>query len=154
MSASREHVRLTGQASVQELLADVRELTERVAALDRLMEAKFVTFDVLVRSQAEKVALALTAADKAVTKAEMATEKRFESVNEFRASLADQTTSLVTKTEFGAKVDSLAEKLGDITDRMNRAEGKGAGAGALWGWIVGALGVLSAVVVMANALFK
>lgn len=134
--------------------ASLNALEERVAALDRLMEAKFVTFQVLVSSQAEKVKLALDAADKAVSKAEQATEKRFESVNEFRASLADQSATLVTRTEFISKVEAVAEKLSDLTDRLNRAEGKGAGIGALWGWIIGAIGLLSTVVVIANALFN
>lgn len=134
--------------------ASLHALEERVAALDRLMEAKFVTFQVLVSSQAEKVALALNAADKAVSKAEQATEKRFESVNEFRASLADQSATLITRAEFISKVEAVAEKLSDLTDRLNRAEGKGAGIGALWGWIIGAIGLLSTVVVIANALFS
>ena len=140
--------------SSESLHASLNALEERVAALDRLMEAKFVTFQVLVSSQAEKVKLALDAADKAVSKAEQATEKRFESVNEFRASLADQSATLVTRTEFISKVEAVAEKLSDLTDRLNRAEGKGAGIGALWGWIVGAIGLLSTVVVVANALFS
>lgn len=134
--------------------ADIMELAERVAALDRLMEAKFVTFQVLVDSQAEKVALALSAADKAVTKAEIATEKRFEGVNEFRGQLADQAASLVSRTEFLTKSDALSEKLSDLADRMNRNEGKGAGVGALWGLIVGAIGVISAVVVMVNVTLR
>lgn len=133
---------------------ELATVSERLAALDRLMEAKFVTFQVLVDSQAEKVALALSAADKAVSKAETATEKRFESVNEFRASLADQATNLVPRAEFVTKTEAIVEKLGDLTDRINRSEGKGAGIGAFWGWIVGAVGVMSAVVVIANATFK
>lgn len=137
-----------------EMNAELRALIERVSALDRLMEAKFVTFQVLVDSQAEKVALALNAADKAVSKAETATEKRFESVNEFRASLADQATMLVTRTEFHTKVEAQSDKLSDLTDRINRSEGKGAGAGAVLGWIVGAAGLMTSIVIVANAVPK
>lgn len=111
------------QGEVSTLMADHKTLTERVAALDRLMEAKFVTFDVMVSSQAEKVLLALNAADKAVSKAETATEKRFEAVNEFRGQLADQASTLVSRTEFITKSDALGEKLSDLTDRLNRSEG-------------------------------
>ena len=37
-----------------------------------------------------------------MSKAETATEKRFESVNEFRQTLSDQTRSFVSKVEFDA----------------------------------------------------
>lgn len=112
-----------GRADLHDLMADLKTLTERVSALDRLLEAKFVTFEVLVTSQAEKVKLALDAADKAVNKAEIATEKRFENMNEFRGQLADQAASLVSRAEFHTKSEALAEKLSDLTDRLNRAEG-------------------------------
>lgn len=115
------------QGELSSLMADLKTLTERVSALDRLMEAKFVTFDVMVSSQAEKVLLALNAADKAVSKAETATEKRFEAVNEFRGQLADQASTLVSRTEFAAKADALGEKLSDLTDRLNRSEGSETG---------------------------
>ena len=45
------------------------------------------------------MAFALQAAEKAVTKAELAAEKRFESVNEFRNQLKDQTGTFITRNE-------------------------------------------------------
>ena len=59
-----------------------------------------------------KTTLALAAADKAVTKAEIATEKRFEGVNEFRATLADQATRLIPREEAQSKFDNIEK---DIT---------------------------------------
>lgn len=134
------------------LKGEFNALTERVSALDRLMEAKFVTFKVLVDSQAEKVLLALNAADKAVSKAEIATEKRFESVNEFRSSLSDQALNLVSKLEFTAVTKGLSDKLSDLADRINRSEGKGSGLHAGWGYIVGGIGVFAAVVAVITGL--
>jgi acyl transferase domain-containing protein len=150
---------------LHDLAAEHRALTERVAALDRLMEAKFVTFQVMVESQAEKVSLALAAADKAVTKAEDATEKRFESVNEFRLTLSDRDRLSMTRTEFetfkeGSRSEfdqlrsSNAEKFTGILARLDRAEGKGAGIGAVWGWVVGGAGVASALTVVIVQLIR
>ena len=59
-----------------------------------------------------KTTMALTASDKAVTKAEIATEKRFEGVNEFRATLADQATRLMPREESLSKFAAIEK---DIT---------------------------------------
>jgi hypothetical protein len=58
---------------------------------------------------------ALSAADKATLKAENAVEKRFESVNEFRATLSDQTRSFLTRSEFNAKWESIEKNRKDVT---------------------------------------
>lgn len=51
------------------------------------------------KAQEQAVAFALASAEKAVTKAELAAEKRFESVNEFRNQLKDQTGTFITRNE-------------------------------------------------------
>lgn len=75
---------------------------------------------------AEKaVATALVAQEKAVEKANVANEKRFESVNEFRKTLSDQTASFPSRIE----LDAVAVRLSDLTDRVNRTEGRSTGLG-------------------------
>lgn len=49
--------------------------------------------------QDRAVQAALNAAEKAVTKAENASEKRFDAVNEFRAQLADQAATFMPRSE-------------------------------------------------------
>lgn len=58
-----------------------------------------------------KTTLALTAADKAVNKAETATEKRFEGVNEFRQTLADQASRLMPREEALSKFGNLEKDI-------------------------------------------
>lgn len=65
-------------------------------------------------AQDQKTQLALDASEKAVTKAEIATEKRFEGVNEFRATLSDQATNLMPRKEAEAKIDALNEKIEEL----------------------------------------
>lgn len=107
--------------------------------LSQLTDAKFVTFRALIDSQAEKVALALAASDKAVNKAELATEKRFEAVNEFRGQLNDQAARLLERREaearfaaMGIQIDSTAyrgnERLAAVESRLDRIEATAAGA--------------------------
>lgn len=75
-------------------------LTER----DKRYEDKF-------RAADEKTSLALAASDKALTKAEAATERRFESVNEFRDTLRDQAGTFITRAEVNAKNSAYDDKL-------------------------------------------
>jgi hypothetical protein len=157
-------------------LSDKLESTAaRVDSVATLMEARFDTYRALITSQAEKVALALAASDKAVTKAETATEKRFESVNEFRAQLSDQTKGFVARLEFDAQRAGLGEKVDGLVDQVNKAiprqeaetrwtlmnnriddlrlvgAGKAGGAAAL-GWVFGAVGMVAAIVAIISKL--
>jgi phosphopantetheinyl transferase (holo-ACP synthase) len=62
----------------------------------------------------EAVSDALQAAKEAVTKAEHATERRFESVNEFRSTLSDQAAQLMPRTEAQARFETLQANLARI----------------------------------------
>lgn len=98
---------------------------------------------------------------RAIDKADIATEKRFEGVNEFRAALADQATRFVTLDQLRATADKLEatilrnrQDIDTLNDRMNLREGASAGSKVTIGNIVvlvtvsiGAIGVL---VVLAN----
>lgn len=64
---------------------------------------------------------ALEAAEKAIAKAETATDKRFESVNEFRAQLADQAARFMPRDESINRHDATSEKIADL-DRRQRAD--------------------------------
>lgn len=87
--------------------------TQLQAAAD-LTDAKFVTFRTLVDGQARQVELALDASDKAIGKAEIANEKRFDSVNAFRQQLNDQAATFMPRTEAEGIVTGLGKRLQDL----------------------------------------
>jgi len=91
---------------------------------------------------------ALVASEKAIIKAEVATEKRFESVNEFRTTLSDQATNFVTRAEFAATTERDRERLTELTDRLNKSEGRGSGLQAGWVYLLGAVAALGTLVSM------
>lgn len=66
------------------------------------------------RAQDEKTALALSAAEKAISKAEAATEKRFDAVNEFRGTLSDQAATLLPRAEANARFGNYDEKIAGL----------------------------------------
>lgn len=100
-----------------------------------------------LRSDDQKaVQAALLAAKEAVIKAENATEKRFESVNEFRAQLADQGNTFLPRLEYDAQHKALEDRVSALTDRINIKEGKGAGLNAGWGYLVAGVGLLITII--------
>lgn len=103
-------------------------------------------------AQEKAVAAALAAAKEAVLKAEQASEKRFDGVNEFRATLSDQAATFMPRKEAQAESAMLREKidttntlLSALSGRVDTLIGARTGATDMWGWIVGAVGVLLAL---------
>jgi len=91
---------------------------------------------------------ALAASEKAIDKAERAAEKRFESVNEFRAALSDQTATLMPRAEAEARMAALTEKVDDL--RTSRAEQTGHKSGITAAMAAGySLALLFAAVISA-----
>ncbi|GAB3959676.1 hypothetical protein [Micromonospora vulcania] len=127
-------------------------MEQSLNALERLVDAKLANLDTKIAAQAAQVGLALRSADKAVTKAETATEKRFESVNEFRQTLSDQTKTFIARVEFEVVRDSTATHVADLASRLDKIEGKGAGLNAGWVYLVGGLTVVAALVGLIVAL--
>lgn len=109
--------------------------------------------------EADRITLnaALAAADRAVAKAEAATEKRFESVNEFRSTLSDQAANLMPRAEADVKIQNLAKDLNALSARVEKAEtaqqgvtssalGKREGltdVGNVLGYIIGGIGAFA-----------
>ncbi len=74
---------------------EIDVLVERIESLRREMKSEFASVE------------------RAVSKAEAATEKRFEGVNEFRAQLSDQAARFITRDELQA----LESKLVGLIER-------------------------------------
>ncbi len=105
-------------------------------------------------SQEKAVNAALLAAQEAVQKAEAAAEKRFDAVNEFRAQLADQAATLMPRQETTVLLDGITERLGATEKRINESGGRSQGRDDVWGYIIGAAGIVIAIAAIAAALAK
>lgn len=122
-----------------------------------------------------------TATEAALDKAERATEKRFESVNEFRGQLADLISRLASKEAFETlnkdvnrrfdeqrvnsdqrfetlrasndkRFDELRTSVTNIEKLDVKTEGKGIGQATVVGYIIGGVGFLTAVIALYNTL--
>lgn len=118
---------------------------------DRAVQAALV-------SQEKAVSAALVAAEKAVTKAEFAAEKRFDSVNEFRRTLADQTNTFIPRTEAHLSLDALRKEVDELKQTRAANEGQVKGSDVQMGKIYAAIGgvgaILAILVMLANGVFK
>lgn len=142
----------------QRFQAQSEALTAAFAAQQAAMEKAFIA--------AEKAVMAaLAAADRAVTKAETANEKRFESVNEFRAVLTEQSKELLTRFEAETANRAITEKLdqqavlfhtttASLEKRLNMIEGGQVGQSQSWGVIAGIVGVVIGIAGVTIALLK
>jgi hypothetical protein len=92
------------------------------------------TFDTLYiyvmeisKSAKEGVSAAMASSEKAILKAETATEKRFDSVNEFRQAMRDQQETFASKSETNLRLEELSKRLDRVTSGMELSTGKSSG---------------------------
>jgi hypothetical protein len=104
---------------------EARNLKVLVDANDKRYEEQFAALR-------EKFEAAINAADRAVTKAETAAEKRFEGVNEFRNTLSDQQRTLMPRAETEIRFKALEEKLDRVQDALAARQNQGEGFGSGW----------------------
>lgn len=99
----------------------------------------------------------LNASAQAVSKAEVANEKRFDSVNEFRAALSDQTNNLLPRAEFNLQYRSVSDRIGLNENRIGemqiqlsslaaRDSAKKEGFGLIGAVILGSVAVFSTLI--------
>ncbi len=110
-------------------------IRETIAALERYLAN-------VIENSANSVKIAFEANEKAIDKAAASTEKRFESVNEFRQTLSDQAGEFVRKPE----TEFLAEKINLVATRIERIEAKGQGLSTGWGYLVAAVSLIAVVI--------
>ena len=96
-----------------------------------------------IQALKESIIIALAGADKAVAKAEMASEKRFDSVNEFRAALTDNNTNFVRQDAYQerhraleSRLTNVDEKINELLRRWESTKGRGGAFSDIGGWII------------------
>jgi len=99
-------------------------------------------FDRTIEDRDVRVNLALSAAKEAVTKAELADEKRFALLNEFRGQQADEARKYATRDSVDQSVTGIEHRLTVNEAGLATLQGRAlalAGFGALFGGVVGAM---------------
>lgn len=112
---------------------------------DQRFEASKEAIASALNAAKEAITAALSAADRAVQKAESASEKRFEGVNEFRATLSDQQRTLMPRQEAEALIRNLSDKIDAQDKRITESVSQRTGVGQGWQYALGAVGLIATV---------
>lgn len=143
-------------ASHAETMTSLREmLNERYQTQTKALDAAFVAQQAAVATSfdaSEKaMAAALLAAKEAVDKAAVSTEKRFDSVTELLAQLNAANSALLPRSEAEARMADLDRRVTDIKSTVDKGftgtDTRSAAGKEYWGYMVGAVGLLIAIVV-------
>lgn len=107
-----------------------RRYEQRAVAQERAVDLALQRVDKEFHEHLEQVKienrLALANQDKALSKQEQATDRRFESINEFRTSLADQARNFLPRNEYDRSLGGLAKRLDDLHNSiLERIEASG-----------------------------
>jgi len=94
----------------------------------------------------EYVDTRLEAIDKAVTKAEAATEKRFTGVNELRGALEDQQRLFMPRTETEAMFVSMNARMAVLEETINRLEAVKAGGNSTIAYVIAFVSTAVAII--------
>jgi len=120
--------------------------------VDTLREHVFAMFgekdravQAALASQKELATMALENSNRAVAKAETATERRFEGVNEFRETLADQQRTLMPRAEAELQLNTMEKKSIEVEKRIAALEARGRGFFSGWGWAVAIVGAVATI---------
>jgi len=109
---------------------------------------------------------ALQSAQQAVDKAERLADIRAEvqdrmaadrakQQNEWRESLRDMTATYMTHSEYDSAHAVVVEKIDNLAARLDKHEGRGAGANATWLWMfLGVAGVVSIITLIIDLLVE
>lgn len=138
---------MTDSCSHKELIVTVTALAAKFDAHKELMDERDERYKQRSEFQDEAVNTAMAASKEAILKAEAATDKRLESLNEIKAMSLDQASTFARKTEVNLITDALGKRLDGVEDGMNRRVSTGAGMEKAWGYVIGVLGVLTALAI-------
>jgi len=86
----------------------------------------------------ELIGQSLTAADRALQKAESTSEKRFDSVNEFRGAMGDMQKHFIRSDVVESRLGAMDEKLNELFRWREAQKGRGNALADVWGWVVAA----------------
>lgn len=102
--------------------------------------------EILIKERDLKMQQHFESLDRAVNKAETATEKRFESVNEFRSQLADQSRTFIPRLEVEGLLKSMNDKISDLAKLIEKIDNQKSGASLMLAYIISGICALTAVI--------
>ena len=124
-----------------ELIARVVALEAIAAAERELSKERDLRYGQRADSQDKSVAVAMASAEKAILKAEMATEKRLEGLNELKGMAENQARTFARSEEVKLVQQSMDKRIDVMSGILERHAARGGGIADVIGYLVGAAGL-------------
>jgi hypothetical protein len=105
--------------------------------LSDLMAERDLRYHERHKASRDAVNMALETSKDAITKAETAYEKRFDSNNEWKETFSELSGRMVTRTEYSTAHEAMKDKIEEVGGRVKTIEGKSSGIGASLGVVMG-----------------
>lgn len=140
--------------------AESERINQMFTSHKEYFDSKFIAqkdmSDAILRERDAKLVDKFESLATAINKAETATEKRFEGVNEFRATLSDQQKTFLTAAEYksahqnlvdlvNASAKTTADTILTQKERIDKIENMKTGGQSTWMMIVGIVAFISAL---------
>lgn len=122
--------------------------------LERMIETNDRRYEQRFKDSQVAVDAALNAAKEAVQKAEAASEKRFEGVNELRAMATDQQRTFMPRSEAENLLKAMDTQIDELKRARDNRESIRTGGREMWAYIVAVVGVLFGVATLALRFVK
>lgn len=151
----------TAWTAAQQAIHDARTAAQeaidlRASTLDREfhehLEQQRHETKMMMDASDKAIKAAFESSNTAILKAEAATERRFDSVNEFRAQLNDQATRFMPREVADATFKELRGQLAVQQSRLDASGGRTEGVRMSSGALVAAVGVFVSIIVAVNIL--
>lgn len=120
--------------------------------VDALFAEREKAVEAALAAQEKAVNAALAASDKAIQKAEVNAEKWRENANEWRGAMSDRDRQLPSRREVEQSTKAIEARLTGVENFIQSQQGRSTGLAAGWGYLIGAVGLLSALVTVAVVL--
>jgi hypothetical protein len=151
-----EHEGLAHKSDVDSLRVELSTLRTDIKSWLDVSDARSIE---RINAVKEGVALALSAADKAVSKAETSSDRRFENFEEYKISSSALARAQIPRSEIeiilkgieqqiNARADSQDKKIGELTSLFNTAIGRGGGQSSVLVYISLGISILIGIVVL------
>lgn len=128
------------------LLARIVALEAVIAALKELLNERDHRYEERSIAQDRAVGVAMDSSKAAITKAEMATEKRLEGLNELRSMAEDQSRNFARNDEMKLVHTGFDKRIDELTSLVRQQMAHGGGIKDAIGYVAGAAGLLIAAI--------
>lgn len=125
-----------------------------LTTIKAIMDERDIRYTQLADAKEKAISAALAAAEKAVTVAEINSQKWRENANEWRNAMNDREAAFVKVDNFQTTIANLSKDIKELKSRIDLNDGRGTGAHQLWIIIVAAISTFGILVVLWTHLNK